>query len=401
MSEVKIVERIVVDEPQYVEIAIFNMTGKRVDFELIRKFIINEKNTMFYLDRKLNSSTEPGYYTDYLWLDTGFRDDYNNSIMICLHNGYNGYVGHYTGSIKQLTDRVKSSNKKNQRDIDKNLSRFIAKYKSRVEERDILFIDVPREYAVATVNKDTVERRETALSMALKNAGIEIKEVVEEHEEEAATEKIVEEFTEFQNEITIGILLDQMESMQGYIDELLAHVENNEKTSQEEIGALKAQNQEYKRALVNIRMFNAENEKDENLSEEEQLMGHNFLGKNEKILVLGNTDIRVAEMRAIARDYYGFEKTDFEFITDYDKIKTAGSRIHGSDRYVAIIFGNCPHKVAGIGNYKSIIDEYKQREDCPISIDARTEAGGLKITKQSFRSALTRVYMELKASKAA
>ena len=148
-----------------------------------------------------------------------------------------------------------------------------------------------------------------------------------------------------------------MESMQGYIDELLAHVENNEKTSQEEIGALKAQNQEYKRALVNIRMFNAENEKDENLSEEEQLMGHNFLGKNEKILVLGNTDIRVAEMRAIARDYYGFEKTDFEFITDYDKIKTAGSRIHGSDRYVAIIFGNCLHKVAGIGNYKSIIDE--------------------------------------------
>ena len=130
-------------------------------------------------------------------------------------------------------------------------------------------------------------------------------------------------------------------------------------------------------------------------------MGHNLLGKNEKILVLGNTDIRVAEMRAIARDYYGFEKADFEFITDYEKVKNAAGRIHGSDRFVAVIFGNCPHKVAGLGNYSSIIDEFKQREDCPISIDARTEAGGLKITKQSFRTALTQVYKELKDLQAA
>lgn len=56
MSEVKIAERITIDEPHNVEIAIMNLTGRAIDFELIQKFIVNEKNTMFYLNRKLNSS---------------------------------------------------------------------------------------------------------------------------------------------------------------------------------------------------------------------------------------------------------------------------------------------------------------------------------------------------------
>ena len=49
---------------------------------------------MFYIDRKMNSSTEYGMYLDYLWLDTGIRNDQNHPIMICLHNGYDGFVGH-------------------------------------------------------------------------------------------------------------------------------------------------------------------------------------------------------------------------------------------------------------------------------------------------------------------
>lgn len=43
--------------------------------------------------------------------------------------------------------------------------------------------------------------------------------------------------------------------MQDYIDELLMHIEKNEKDSQEEIIRLKEQNKEYKRALVDIRTF--------------------------------------------------------------------------------------------------------------------------------------------------
>lgn len=396
MSEVQIVERIVVDEPQNVEMAIHNLTGKRVDFEIIRKFIVNEKNTMFYLDWKMNSSTDPGYYTDYLWLDTGFRDEHNNPIMICLHNGYDGYVGHYTGSVKELAGRVKSFNKKNAKDIDKNFSRFLTKYKSRAEEHTTVLIEDPREYAIVAANLETENDTETAFAQAMKNAGFEIEEIAEEETTPETIEEPTEEFTETQNAITVELLLKQMESMQNCIDELLTRLENREKTSKEEIDRLKEQNQAYKTALVNIRLFNSENEADTELSEEEKVMRHNLLSRNEKILVLGFSDIRVAEMRAIVRDYYGFEKADFEFITDYSKINNTGSRIHGSDRFAAIIFGQCPHKVAGIGNFSSIIDEFRQREDSPISVDARTESGELKITKQSFRNALTQVYMGLK-----
>ena len=279
MSEVKIAERITIDEPHNVEIAIMNLTGRAIDFELIKKFIVNEKNTMFYLNRKLNSSTEYGTYNDFLWLDTGIRDNRNNPIMI-------------------------------------------------------------------------------------------------------------------------GLLFEQMEKMQEYIDELLLHIEKNEKDSQEEIIRLKEQNKEYKRALVDIRTFmQDENDRQDDVAAD--MGGHSLLGRNEKILVLGNADIRVAEMRAIAREYFGFEKTDFEFITDYEKVKNAGSRIHASERFAAVIFGNCPHKVAGMGNYSNIIDEFKDRANCPIAVDARNEAGGLKITKQSFKKALADICRQLKIQKVA
>ena len=35
MSEVKIFDKIVVDEPQNVQTAVYNLTGKKVEFELI------------------------------------------------------------------------------------------------------------------------------------------------------------------------------------------------------------------------------------------------------------------------------------------------------------------------------------------------------------------------------
>lgn len=400
MCEVKIVERIVVDEPENVVRAIYNLTGKRSDFEVIRKFIISEKDTMFYLDKKMNSSTDPGHYSDYLWLDTGYRDHHNSPIMICLHNSLNGYIGHYTGTIKELAGNIKSLNRKYRKDIDRNFSRFISKYKSRAEERMISYIVDEQEYAIMAANRDTLAESETTIGAAMKQAGIAIIEELVEEKEEEVTEEKEEDLTEAEQEITIGLLVDQMQKMQDYIDELMHHIEHNEKESQEEINALKSQNKEYKDALLNIRMY-MDNEKKEVVTAEKVLRGHNLLEKNEKILVLGNTDIRIDEMRAIARDNYGFEKTDFEFITDYDKVKSYGNRIHNSERFVAVIFGNCPHKVAGIGKYASIIDEFKTRTGCPLSIDARTQAGGLKITKQSFRAALYEVFFKLKEMKAA
>ena len=401
MSKVVINERITVDEPQNVELAIKLLAGKDVEFEIIRKFIVNEKNTMFYLDKKLNSSTDPGYYSDYLWIDTGFRDRNDNPIMICLHNSFDGFVGHYTAPVKKIADFVKSSNKKNARDIDNNYARFLQKYKTRSLGRNVVSIDDPMNYAVAIANRESMKSQDTAMALALQTAGVEVAEAIEEFIPEEVMEESHETFSQKEEEITVSLLLDQMEQMQGTIEELLARIENNEKTTGEELAALRVQNQEYKNALMNIRLFNEENERTAEIPEEEKYDGHNLLSHNEKILVLGNTDIRMDEMRAIARDTFGFAKTDFEFITDYDKVKNASGRIHSSQRFVAVIFGNCPHKVAGLGNYTSIIEEFKQREDCPISIDARTEAGGLKITKQSFRKAMEQVYRGLREIKVA
>ena len=396
MNEVKIAERIIVDEPENVVRAIQNLTGKQVDFELVQKFIKNEKNTIYYLDKKLNTSTEYGNYQDYIWLDTGFHDEANNPIMICLHNSYDGYVGHYTGPVRELANRVKSFNKKNMKDIEKNYSRFLSKYKNRIAARSVAYIEDEIEYAIDSVNKEILEQPETAFSLALKNLDLELAEEVLEEVEEPEDTEHVEEFTDVQNEITFDLVFEQMEKMQTYIDELLEHIENNEKESKEEIEALQAQNREYKRTIVQMRTFVQSEEKESEEEETTATNGHNLLGKNEKILILGNSDIRVAEMRAIARDYFGFEKTDFEFITDYEKVKKSGMRIHNADRFVAVIFGNCPHKVAGLGNYSSIIDEFKQREECPVAIDARNHAGGLKITKQSFKEALVKLCCELK-----
>lgn len=159
MSEVKIFDKIVVDEPQNVQTAVYNLTGKKVEFELIRKFILNEKNTMFYLDKKLNSFMDAEHHTDYLWLDTGFRDKKDDSILICLHKGYDGYVGHYTVPIRELLKYMKTFHKKNMKDIEKNYSRFVTKYKSKIGERENVFINDPEEYVTERLIGILIVRR--------------------------------------------------------------------------------------------------------------------------------------------------------------------------------------------------------------------------------------------------
>lgn len=112
--------------------------------------------------------------------------------------------------------------------------------------------------------------------------------------------------------------------------------------------------------------------------------------------MLGNADIHIDKMRAIAHDDFGFEKSDFEFITDYQEIKNYGNRMHKSIRFADILFGNCPHKVANMGAYNNLIAEFKERACCPIAVDARNKAGALKITKNSFRCMLKQICVELK-----
>jgi hypothetical protein len=158
-------------------------------------------------------------------------------------------------------------------------------------------------------------------------------------------------------------------------------------------------NEEYKAALVRMRNFVEEESDQEDYTEEQGIGGHSLLGRNGKILVLGASALDQNTMNGIAK-LYGFHKKDFEYETDYTKVVNFAGRINNSERYAAIIFGACPHKVAGLGDWSSIIEKCRQCEDMPCAFDARSHSGELKVTKESFKTALWNVCNELKLKKA-
>ena len=161
---------------------------------------------------------------------------------------------------------------------------------------------------------------------------------------------------------------------------------------------LEAKNEEYKAALVRMRNFVEDESAQEDETEEQGIGGHSLLGRNGKILVLGASALDQNTMNGIAK-LYGFHKKDFEYETDYTKVVNFAGRISNSERYVAIIFGACPHKVAGLGDWSSIIEKCRQCEDMPCAFDARSHSGELKVTKESFKTALWNVCNELKLKK--
>lgn len=95
----------------------------------------------------------------------------------------------------------------------------------------------------------------------------------------------------------------------------------------------------------------------------------------------------IIDMNGIAKTY-GFERKDFVYETDYDKVMSMAGRLSYGGRYSAIILGACPHKVNQLGDYSSFITKCKNDENLPNAYDARTLSGELKVTKESYRRAL-------------
>ena len=106
---------------------------------------------------------------------------------------------------------------------------------------------------------------------------------------------------------------------------------------------------------------------------------------NKKILVIGQPVVSTDKLLGIVK-VYGYEKGDFIFWDDYDKIKSYAERMAGGS-FTGIIAGPMPHKVSGLGDYSSLIEKMKQ-PGYPYMEEARSESGELKITKNSFRKAL-------------
>ena len=165
------------------------------------------------------------------------------------------------------------------------------------------------------------------------------------------------------------------------------------------MAGLEAKNEEYKAALVRMRNFVEKEAVQEEENDEQGIGGYSILGRNGKILVLGASALDQNTMNGIAK-LYGFHKKDFEYETDYTKVVNFAGRINNSERYAVIIFLACPHKVAGLGDWSSIIEKCRQCEDMPCAYDARSHSGELKVTKESFKAALWNVCNELKLKKA-
>ncbi len=390
MSRFIIEKGIIIDDINYVLKGIAIMSGKKQPAaETIRKFITNEKNTKFYIDNKCNCKMQPDRDTVYLWLDSGYTDAMGNAIMISLLNNCGQYIGHYYGTMTTLVQPIRDYFTKNKKDINRNAGALKGKYDYKIQERTICHIEDENKYLLQLCN--------TTDEGATIGYFFNIQDIVVVDDNESVLEltdepeKMTEDVMGTQEEeMTMGLLLEKIDAMQAYIDELLAVIEKNSE-DKEKIAKLEAKNAELQKTFVQMRTFVATEAEEQ---ETQQITGgHDLLGRNGRILVLGATELDINTMSGIAKDY-GFDKKDFDYEIDYKKIVNYAGRVSGS--YKAIILGAMPHKVAGLGDWSSFVTKCMNDNPGQIMADARNLAGELKVTKQSFRSALMKVCQELK-----
>lgn len=386
MCELIIENGILIDDVKSMMDELNELTNRTIkDVEIIKKFVCSEKNTKFYVDEKLKASVNQDTGSMYLWLDTGFCDIRNRPIFISLLRTCGEYIGHFVGTAQRLMENVREYFPRNRKYIKENFSKFLKKYDAKSNERDTVHILDEETYILTKVNAE--ELNEGVISKKLKNLNV-MWEPEESSDEEPEQEIVEDTLSAFEEELTIGLLLEKLEELEHLNRELMQIVETRTMQSDEEIRKLKEKVKEYQEVIVQIRLFNeAEQINEESEEKSDNNLGHDLLGKNKQILVLGDTQIGIDKMQGIAKKDYGFGKHDFDFITDYDKVVHAAKRIQNSDRYAAIIFGCCPHKVKNT-NWSSIIEQFKNCMKDIVTVDARTQSGQLKITKESYRKAL-------------
>lgn len=376
MTECVIGKGILIDDVESVLGMIRNLSNCSVsDIGVVKRFITHEKHTHFYIDANLNSYMQPENNCVYLWLDTGYVDAYGNPILISLLKCINGFVGHIVGTLGQLCNNVKRFFGLNRAVSDKKVRTISHKYAAKSKERMIQHIVEENKYLVDVCND---EDGMSEFAIKLKELGC-LEVLSDDTEEEIEVEVVEEKFTPMEEQITTEILLEKMADMENYIEELLLVIETESNKSKTQIMDLQEKNEEYKRVILQMRNFVAENSTESTPSNE-------LLGRHRKILVIGGSEVGVHIMQGIAKGY-GFSKTDFEFV-EYDKSKSFTDRIRKDGKYVAVIFGSCPHKTAANSGYSSAIEKLRQLEDMPYVVDARTQSGKLKMTKESFKKAL-------------
>jgi hypothetical protein len=109
-----------------------------------------------------------------------------------------------------------------------------------------------------------------------------------------------------------------------------------------------------------------------------------------KVLVLGAIQVKKKDIFGILKRL-GVEKRNIHFV-GYDEAKTLKiDSWQYNCPYDGILIGPVPHSSSGTGSYSSLVERLKNEEGFPPTMEARTDAGGLKITKSSFRSSMTKL----------
>lgn len=402
MSEMYIEKNVIITDESAMLDAIRLLTGKKIrDLGAFKKFTTTEANTHFYLDNRMNCKMENTSDAVYLWLDTGYLDKSGRAIFVSLLKNQSLFEGHIVGNASYLATSISNFFSYNAKQIKRNVDVFFGKYSNKITCRRYKHITEDNEYLIKSCNDESADN---IMAMALKGldyefpeAGEPMEEIVEPAVQEDNQESIIEE--EMKG-FTIGLLVDKIDEMESYIEELLTKIDElNSKydARDKDIEDLRQRNEDYKKAFVQIRTYMADEETEINrrLQEQdaEECKGHILLGSG-KILVVGAAGIDENIMKGIAKTY-GFVNEDIEFMTDYNKLVGVAGNIQSRNRYKAVVFGACPHKTSGTGKSGNFIDEMREKHPDWICMDARSKSGKLKVTKTSFREAIIGVVESL------
>ena len=410
MCIMQIEEGIIIDAVENVVEAIEELNGMRIDdYEVIKKFILEENATKFYIDEKLNSYMEPHSSAIYVWLDTGFVDKSGNPILVALQKGYDGYVGHITDTSKNMINRLKNRHSRNSRHIRNNAGRFLNKYNNKLDSRKVRHITDIKQY-IASCDEEEILNVHWAVQLheiskeLLSDDTVSEEDLIENQSDVAEDKKETEiaaedeKLEKMQRDITVGMLMDHISELNKEIDRLVEIIDECKK-DKEYIEELRDRENELKQAFVNIRLFNEEQKSEMDARDAEKYdnkkLGHNLLNGRKKILVLGDSQVSEKDMLGIATNVYGFAKKDIEFYTDYEKITNAAGRFQQAERYAAVILGAMPHKVSKLGCWNSIASKFATEGFGPITVEAHNNSGWLVINKESYRKALDEIVEKL------
>lgn len=420
MREMNLGNGILIDDAEEVIGRLSEKTGRRItDLYAMKKFILNEKNTAYYMDACGGSRLEQFRDACCLWLDTGYLNGNGAPLFISLRVNAGGFNGHIVGTAEELSGRLSGNPKK----IRSNIRSFKEKYNEKIKGRRFDHIRDENAFLSGQGGNDE-DVHETEISRLLKGLYFQPEEVSEDVTSapesipqaenitdtgrvaenadivsiagySAAREDSLPEFPEEYNSITIGLLWDKLEEMSAFNRELQEMIKNlhlEKEGMQDKIDYIEEKNRSLEESFTRMRTFMQDEDAAERARNSESfrddMAGHCLLGKHGKILVIGDIMADVGDLRGIANNVYGFMNDEIDFETDYSKIKNFGRNLNRSNRYRAVLFGPLPHKMKEMGDVSGIIAKFKSENYGIYAADARSKSGKLKMTKESFRGAM-------------